>query len=159
MFYEVIYKEVNGVKMEPFENLIVDVPEEYVGSVIEKLASRKAQMVSMDAGLKRTNIDFTIPARGLIGFRSEFIRMTKGEGIMYHTFDRYDEYAGDIPRQRTGSLIAHEDGEAVAYALHQSSQFLCNIPVSFHTFLSSFLHSFHCQTGLRELRGRRPVIF
>ncbi len=116
---EVIFKEEDGVKLEPYENLIVDIPEEFVGSVIDKLANRKAQMLNMEAGIKRTNIDFSIPARGLIGFRSEFIRMTKGEGIMYHTFDRYDEYAGDIPRQRTGSLIAHEEGEAVAYALHQ----------------------------------------
>ncbi len=116
---EVIFKETDGQKLEPYENLIVDVPEEFVGSVIDKLASRKAQMQNMEAGPKRTNIDFIIPARGLIGFRSEFVRMTKGEGIMYHTFDRYDEFAGDIPRQRTGSLIAHEEGEAVAYALHQ----------------------------------------
>ena len=116
---EVIYKEENGVIYEPFENLIVDVPEEFVGAVIEKISSRKAQMQNMESGTKRTNIDFIIPARGLIGFRSEFIRMTKGEGIMYHTFAHYDEYAGDIPRQRTGSLIAHEEGEAVPYALHQ----------------------------------------
>ncbi len=115
----IMHEDENGVKQEPFENLIVDVPEEFVGSVIEKLSSRKAQMLNMEAGPKRTNIDFIIPARGLIGFRSEFIRMTKGEGIMYHTFAHYDDYAGDIPRQRTGSLIAHEDGEAVAYALHQ----------------------------------------
>ncbi len=117
---EVIMHETqDGVKQEPYENLIVDVPEEFVGSVIEKLSARKAQMLNMEAGLKRTNIDFLIPARGLIGFRSEFVRMTKGEGIMYHTFAHYDDYAGDIPRQRTGSLVAHEEGEAVAYALHQ----------------------------------------
>ncbi len=115
----IMHESENGVKQEPYENLIVDVPEEFVGSVIEKLSSRKAQMLNMEAGPKRTNIDFLIPARGLIGFRSEFVRMTKGEGIMYHTFAHYDDYAGDIPRQRTGSLIAHEEGEAVAYALHQ----------------------------------------
>ena len=116
---EVITKEEDGVLLEPYENLIVDVPQDFAGSVIEKLSSRKAQMLNMETGPKRTNIDFIIPARGLIGFRSEFVRMTKGEGIMYHTFARYDEYAGDIARQRTGSLIAHEEGEAVAYALHQ----------------------------------------
>ena len=116
---EVIIKEVDGVMMEPYENLIVDVPQDFAGAVIEKLSSRKGQMLNMEAGPKRTNIDFLIPARGLIGFRSEFVRMTKGEGIMYHTFAHYDEYAGDIARQRTGSLIAHEDGEAVPYALHQ----------------------------------------
>ena len=116
---EVIMKEVDGIQMEPYENLIVDVPQDFAGAVIEKLSSRKGQMLNMEAGPKRTNIDFLIPARGLIGFRSEFVRMTKGEGIMYHTFAHYDEYAGDIARQRTGSLIAHEDGEAVPYALHQ----------------------------------------
>lgn len=116
---EVIMKEVDGIQMEPYENLIVDVPQDFAGAVIEKLSSRKGQMLNMEADPKRTNIDFLIPARGLIGFRSEFVRMTKGEGIMYHTFAHYDEYAGDIARQRTGSLIAHEDGEAVPYALHQ----------------------------------------
>ena len=117
---EVIYKKLDdGTIQEPYENLIVDVPEEFAGCVIEKLAQRKAQMLNMETGPKRTNIDFLIPARGLIGFRSEFIRMTKGEGIVYHTFAHYDDYAGDIPHQRTGSLVAHEDGEAVAYALHQ----------------------------------------
>ena len=116
---EVIFKKEDGHTLEPYENLIVDVPQEYAGSVIEKLSSRKAQMQNMETGEKRTNIDFLIPARGLIGFRSDFIRMTKGEGIMYHTFSHYGEYAGDIPRQRTGSLIAFEDGEAIPYALHQ----------------------------------------
>ena len=116
---EVILKEVDGVMMEPFENLIVDVPQDFAGAVIEKLSARKGQMLNMEAGPKRTNIDFLIPARFLIGFSSEFVRMTKGEGIMSHTFAHYDEYAGDIARQRTGSLIAHEEGEAVAYALHQ----------------------------------------
>ena len=116
---EVIFKKVDGQTLEPYENLIIDVPQEYAGSVIEKLASRKAQMQNMETGEKRTNIDFLIPARGLIGFRSDFIRITKGEGIMYHTFSHYGEYAGDIPRQRTGSLIAFEDGEAIPYALHQ----------------------------------------
>ena len=116
---EVIFKKVDGQTLEPYENLIIDVPQEYAGSVIEKLASRKAQMQNMETGEKRTNIDFLIPARGLIGFRSDFVRITKGEGIMYHTFSHYGEYAGDIPRQRTGSLIAFEDGEAIPYALHQ----------------------------------------
>ena len=116
---EVILKKEDGHTLEPYENLIVDVPQEYAGSVIEKLSSRKAQMQNMETGEKRTNIDFLIPARGLIGFRSDFVRMTKGEGIMYHTFSHYGEYAGEIARQRTGSLIAFEDGEAIPYALHQ----------------------------------------
>lgn len=116
---EVIFKEEDGETLEPYENLIVDVPEEFTGSVIERLSNRKAQMLNMETGLKRTNIDFSIPARGLIGFRSEFIRMTKGEGIMYHTFEKYAPYAGDMASPRSGSLIAFEDGEAIPYALHQ----------------------------------------
>ncbi|MDO5437255.1 MAG: translational GTPase TypA [bacterium] len=116
---EVIFKEEDGETLEPYENLIVDVPEEFTGSVIERISNRKAQMLNMETGLKRTNIDFSIPARGLIGFRSEFIRMTKGEGIMYHTFEKYAPYAGDMASPRSGSLIAFEDGEAIPYALHQ----------------------------------------
>jgi GTP-binding protein len=116
---EVIYKNINGVHSEPYENLIVDVPEEYAGSAIERLSARKAEMKDMQNSKGRTNLTFHIPARGLIGFRSEFIRMTRGEGIMYHTFLDYRPYAGDIPRQRSGSIIAHEQGEAIPYALAQ----------------------------------------
>ena len=116
---EVIFKEINGEKCEPYENLIVDVPEEYAGSAIERLSNRKAEMKDMISSNGRTNLTFHIPARGLIGFRSEFIRMTRGEGIMYHTFLHYRPYAGDISRQRNGSIIAHEQGEAVPYALAQ----------------------------------------
>lgn len=116
---EVIYKEINGEHCEPYENLIVDVPEEYAGSCIERLSNRKGEMKEMNSSKGRTNMTFHIPARGLIGFRSEFIRMTRGEGIMYHTFLHYRPYAGDIPRQRNGSIIAHEQGEAIPYALAQ----------------------------------------
>ncbi len=116
---EVIYKEINGEKCEPYENLIVDVPETYAGSCIERLSSRKGEMKEMNNAKGRTTMIFHIPARGLIGFRSEFIRMTRGEGIMYHTFLHYRPYAGDIPRQRNGSIIAHEQGEAIPYALAQ----------------------------------------
>ena len=116
---EVIYKEIDGVRCEPFENLIVDVPEEYAGSCIERLAGRKAEMQEMNNSKGRTTMAFHIPARGLIGFRSEFIRMTSGEGIMYHTYLEYRPYAGDIPRQRNGSIIAIEEGEAIPYALAQ----------------------------------------
>ena len=116
---EVIYKEINGEKCEPYENLIVDVPESYAGSCIERLSSRKGEMKEMNNAKGRTTMIFHIPARGLIGFRSEFIRMTRGEGIMYHTFLHYRPYAGDIPRQRNGSIIAHEQGEAIPYALAQ----------------------------------------
>ncbi|OGI03697.1 MAG: GTP-binding protein TypA [Candidatus Melainabacteria bacterium GWF2_37_15] len=116
---EVIFKTINGTQHEPFENLIVDVPNEYAGSSIERLSSRRAEMLDMSSTDLRTIIRFSIPARGLIGFRSEFIRMTKGEGIMYHTFEAYKPLIGDIPRQRSGSLISFEDGEAVPYALQQ----------------------------------------
>ena len=116
---EVIYKEIDGQQCEPYENLIVDVPENYAGSAIEKLSSRKGEMKEMNNAKGRTTLTFHIPARGLIGFRSEFIRMTRGEGIMYHTFLDYRPYAGDIPRQRNGSIIAWEQGEAIPYALAQ----------------------------------------
>ncbi len=116
---EVIFKEINGQKLEPFENLLIDVPDEFSGSTIEKLAARKAQMLDMASNGIRTVMNFSIPARGLIGFRNEFIRMTRGEGILYHTFNKYAPYAGDINRLRTGSLISFEEGEAIPYALHQ----------------------------------------
>lgn len=116
---EVIFKTINSEHCEPYENLIIDVPETYAGSCIEKLSNRKGEMKDMMASNGRTNLTFHIPARGLIGFRSEFIRMTRGEGIMYHTFLHYRPYAGDIARQRNGSIIAHEQGEAIPYALAQ----------------------------------------
>lgn len=116
---EVIYKNIDGVQCEPYENLIVDVPEANAGSCIERLSNRKAEMKDMQSAKGRTTLRFDIPARGLIGFRSEFIRMTRGEGIMYHTFLHYRPYAGDISRQRCGSIIAHEQGEAIPYALAQ----------------------------------------
>ena len=116
---EVIYKTIDGVQMEPYENLFLDVPDECTGSCIERLAGRKAQMIDMQSTGVRSKLEFVIPARGLIGFKGEFIRLTRGEGIMYHTFNKYDTLAGDIPKQRMGSLIAWEQGEAVPYALDQ----------------------------------------
>ena len=116
---EVIYKTIGDELFEPFEDLMIDVPEEFAGSCIEKLASRKGEMQEMQAIGTRSHMRFIIPARGLIGFRGEFIRMTRGEGIMNHTFYDYQYYAGDINRQRTGSLIAFEEGVAVPYALAQ----------------------------------------
>ena len=116
---EVIYKTINDERCEPYENLIVDVPESCAGGCIERLSNRKAEMKEMNNSKGRTTLTFHIPARGLIGFRSEFIRMTRGEGIMYHTFLHYRPYAGDIPRQRNGSIIAIEQGEAIPYALAQ----------------------------------------
>ncbi len=115
----VIFKTINKELFEPYENLLIDVPEEFAGVCIEKLAGRKGEMQSMNVSETRTAMNFLIPARGLIGFRSEFIRMTRGEGIMNHTFYKYKPFAGDIPKQRSGSLISHEDGEAIPYALSQ----------------------------------------
>ena len=116
---EVIYKNIDGERYEPYENLIIDVPDENAGICIERIASRKGEMVDMQTTENRTKIRFSIPARGLIGLRGEFIRITRGEGIMNHTFDEYRPYAGDINKQRSGSLIAHETGEAIPYALAQ----------------------------------------
>ena len=105
--------------MEPFEDLLIDVPEACAGACIEKLSNRKGEMLHMQNAKGRTMLNFSIPARGLIGFRGEFIRMTRGEGIMNHTFDTYKPYAGDISKQRNGSLVSHEQGEAIPYALAQ----------------------------------------
>ncbi len=116
---EVIFKDINGEHCEPYENLIVDVPDEYAGSAIERLSNRKGEMKDMKSAKGRTHLTFHIPARGLIGFRNEFIRMTRGEGIMYHTFLHYRPFAGEISRQRNGSIIAFEQGEAIPYALAQ----------------------------------------
>jgi GTP-binding protein len=116
---EVIFKQKDGVTLEPFEYLIIDVPDSNAGGCIERLAPRKAEMLDMKSNGIRTILNFSIPARGLIGFRSEFIRMTKGEGIMYHNFDKYKPFIGEIPNYKNGSLIAHEDGEVIPYALQQ----------------------------------------
>ena len=116
---EVIIKEINGEPCEPYENLMIDVPDEASGSAIDRLSNRKGTMLEMKAANGRTKLRFSIPARGLIGFRNEFMRMTRGEGIMCHTFDDYKPYAGDIPKQRSGSILAHETGEAIPYALSQ----------------------------------------
>ncbi len=116
---EVITKAENGVLTEPYENLLIDVPEVYAGGCIEKLSNRKGGMLRMENSKGRTLLTFSIPARGLIGFRGEFIRMTRGEGIMNHTFDSYKPYAGEIAKQRNGSLVSHEQGEAIPYALAQ----------------------------------------
>lgn len=116
---EVIFKTINGQQNEPYEELLVDVPEEYAGSCIDKLSQRKAQMQEMGVSGGRSQLKFIIPARGLIGFRSEFIRMTRGDGIMYHNFHQYMPFAGEIPKQRSGALIALEQGEAIPYALAQ----------------------------------------
>jgi GTP-binding protein len=115
---QVIFREVNGQPCEPYETLVMDVPEDAVGSVIEKLGTRKAEMQNMEAvGNGRTILEFVIPARGLIGFRGDFIRLTRGEGIMNHSFLDYRPLAGEIETRRNGVLIAFEEGVATFYAL------------------------------------------
>ena len=116
---QVILKTIDEKIHEPFENLFIDVPEEYAGATIERLSGRKGELQQMQVVGTRTNMRFVIPSRGLIGFRSDFIRLTRGEGIMNHTFYEYRPYCGDIEKQRNGSIIAHETGEAIPYALNQ----------------------------------------
>jgi len=114
---EVIYRDIDGARCEPMENLIIDVPEEHQGTVIEKLGKRKAEMVSMHPMDGINRLEFSIPARGLIGFRTEFLTDTRGTGVMNHTFNEYAPYKGPIAGRNNGVLIAMEDGETAAYAL------------------------------------------
>jgi GTP-binding protein len=114
---EVIYREVDGEKCEPIEYLAIDVPEEYQGTVIEKLGRRKAEMISMQTMEGTNRVEFHIPARGLIGFRTEFMTDTRGTGVMNHSFHSYAPYKGPIEGRKNGVLIAMEAGETVAYSL------------------------------------------
>lgn len=120
---EVIYKEVNGVKCEPMEYVIIDVPEEFVGNVIEKLGSRKAELKNMAPSKGGyTRLEFSMSSRGLIGYRSDFLTDTKGNGIINTVFDGYEEYKGEIPKRAYGSLIAYETGESVIYGLYNAQE-------------------------------------
>ena len=118
----VLYQEIDGVKCEPIERLVVDVPGDCVGAVIEKLGSRKADMVEMTPVGNRMKIEFLIPARGLFGYRSDFLTDTKGEGIMASVFDSYAPYKGDISRRGTGSMISFDTGESVTYGLYNAQE-------------------------------------
>jgi GTP-binding protein len=114
----VIFKEEDGVTLEPMELLMIEVPETYVGAVMEKLGSRKAEIVNMgtrDTGM--SHLEFRIPARGLMGYRTEFLTDTNGNGIMNHVFDSYEPYKGEIPTRSQGSLISFETGETTGYGL------------------------------------------
>jgi GTP-binding protein len=115
---EVIYKNIEGKLCEPIEHLIIDIPDDAMGPVMENLGHRKAEMVNMVSGTTaNTRLEFKIPARGLIGFRSELLTQTRGNGIMNHLFDGYAPYKGEINTRYQGSLIAWEDGEATTYGL------------------------------------------
>ncbi|MGD1851606.1 MAG: translational GTPase TypA [Cyanophyceae cyanobacterium] len=115
---QVIFREVNGQPCEPFEQLVLDVPEGAAGGCIERLGQRRAEMQNMESpGNGRTNLEFLIPARGLIGFRGEFMRLTRGEGIMNHSFWEYRAMCGDLETRRNGVLISFEEGVVTFYAL------------------------------------------
>lgn len=114
---EVIYKIINGEKMEPVEQLIVNVPDEYAGIVIEKLGKRKGEMQTMLSENGTTRLEYLIPTRGLLGFRSEFIMDTRGKGLLDHSFYHYERYKGEMNRRQNGSLISGETGVSVAFAL------------------------------------------
>ena len=118
---KVIFKEIDGVKCETIEDLVVHVPDDCVGNVIEKLGRRKAEMVNMEpAEDGHTKIEFKIPARGLIGYRTEFLTDTKGEGTMNHIFDSYQPYKGDIQARVRGTIVAFEAGKSVTYGLYNA---------------------------------------
>ncbi len=121
---EVIIKEVDGVKMEPMEKVTVDVEEEHQGTVMEKLGTRKAVMCDMQLdGKGRVRIDFDMPSRGLIGFQTEFMSMTSGSGLIYHTFEEYAEHkGGDIGQRANGVLISNATGKALTYSLFNLQQ-------------------------------------
>ncbi len=116
----VIYKEIDGVTCEPMERVTIDVPDEYVGAVVEKLGSRKGELLEMGLHGSRMKIEYSIPARCLFGYRSEFLTDTRGEGILNSIFDGYQPYKGEVITRYTGSLVASEDGEATSYGLFNS---------------------------------------
>lgn len=115
---QVIYKEIDGKKCEPIERLTVEVPQEFMGAVMEGLGPRRAEMISMEELAGYMKMEFSIPARGLIGFRNEMLTTTRGTGIMYHVFQGYEPYKGPIPERTRGSLVAFEAGVTTAYGLN-----------------------------------------
>ena len=119
----VLYQEIDGVKCEPMEQLVCDVPADCVGAVIEKMGNRKGDLLEMNpVGTTRMKLTFLVPARGLFGYRNEFLTDTKGEGIMASVFDSYQPYKGDIQRRRTGSLVSFETGESITYGLFNAQE-------------------------------------
>jgi GTP-binding protein len=144
---QVIFKEEDGHRLEPYEELTLDVGEEYVGAVIENLGVRKGQMLGMETADGMTRLKYSIPTRGLLGFRSEFLTDTKGLGVMGYVFDRYDRYAGDIRHRDRGVLVAMDTCRTVAYAL-------CNLQGRGRLFLGPGIDVYrgqiigeHCREG------------
>ncbi len=117
---EVIIKEIDGRDFEPYERLLIDVPEEFMGSVIQELGPRRAELQNMHVDRNQGLLEFVVPTRGLLGFRSEFLRLTKGNGVMNHAFLEYRPWCGTIDHQRNGVLVAWEEGVATGYALQQA---------------------------------------
>ena len=117
---KVLYHEIDGVKYEPVERLIVDVPEDNTGPIFQSMGERKGELVHMHAMGSRMRLEFLVPARGLFGYKSEFLTDTKGEGVMSSVFFEYQPYKGEISRRSTGSLVAFETGEAVTYGLYNA---------------------------------------
>ena len=118
----VLYQEIDGQKCEPIERLVVDVPSDCVGSVIEKIGSRKGEMLEMNPVGSRMKLEFLVPARGLFGCRNEFLTDTKGEGIMASVFECYAPYKGEVSRRSSGSLVSFETGESVTYGLFNAQE-------------------------------------
>ena len=114
---KVLYKDIDGVRHEPIERFVADVPEDMTGPVFSAMGNRKGNLIQMTAIGNRMRLEFTVPSRGLFGYKSEFLTDTKGQGIMNTIFYSYEPYKGDMQRRNTGSLVAHETGEAVAYGL------------------------------------------
>ena len=120
---KVIFKEIDGVKCEPMERLVVNVPDDCIGNVIEKLGRRKAEMLNMEpAEAGHTKVEFKIPARGIIGYRTEFLTDTKGEGTMNSTFECYEPFKGEIQSRTRGVLVAFEQGTSVTYGLYNAQE-------------------------------------
>lgn len=118
----VLFQEIDGVKCEPVERLVVDVPADNVGAVIEKIGARKGDLLEMTPVGSRMKLEFLVPARGLFGYRNEFLTDTKGEGIMASVFDSYAPMKGEIARRNTGSLVSFETGESVTYGLYNAQE-------------------------------------
>lgn len=119
---KVLYKEIDGVKEEPIDRFVVDVPEDSVGNIMTAMGTRKGELVSMNNHGTRTRLEFLIPARGLFGYKSQFLTDTRGEGVMSNVFYEYQPYKGNIEKRSMGALVAFETGEAIVYGLYNSQE-------------------------------------